>query len=349
MTKLHIDFETRSACELKTAGLHNYAAHPTTSPWCMAFAFGDEEPTVWTPGSWCIRVLDHVQAGGIVMAHNAAFELAIWNSICVPRYGWPVLRPEQVRCTMAMAYSMALPGSLEKAAAAVGIKNQKDTAGGRLMMQLAKPREVTGGNIVWWDEPAKLAALYEYCRQDVRVERELETRLMPLSAQEQAIWVLDQKINNRGIYVDLEAVTAAIDVVTAEADRLNADMRAATGNFVGFTTETARIKKWVEKQGVVVDGVAKNDVLEALADADVPEHVKKALRIRQEAGKSSTAKLRAMVEAASAGSRLRGMFQFCAAATGRWGGRRVQLQNLVRPKMKFDEIERAINFMTGAV
>lgn len=348
MTVLHIDFETRSTVELKDAGVDNYAKHPTTDAWCMAAAVDDGEPVVCEYSGdlaypWLGPVLRHVQDGGTVIAHNAAFELAIWNHLMVPRYRWPVLKAEQCRCTMAQAYAMALPGSLEKAAAAVGIAMQKDMAGYRLMMQMAKPRSVSpSGEPQWWDDADKRGKLYEYCKQDVRVEQELHRRLMPLSDDEQALWVLDQTINNRGVYVDRESVQAAIAIVQAEQDRLNQDMRRVTGNFVGFCTETARIAKWVQSRGVQVEGVAKADVLDALELPDLPADVRAALLLRQEAGKSSTAKLRTMVAAASGDGRLRGMFQYHGAGTGRWAGRKVQLQNMPRSKVKHDVCHRAI-------
>jgi len=379
-TRLHIDFETRSTVDLKAAGLDNYARHPDTDVWCMAYAFGDDEPSIWTPaddkvdpkteaGIAVIRrrndILGHVVhgagewQGGIVVAHNAAFELAIWNQIMVPRYGWPPLKPEQVRCTMAMAYAMALPGALDNAAAAVGINHRKDAAGYRLMMQMCRPREIIEVKaesfvhgkqpdervIIWWDEPAKLQQLYEYCRQDVRVERELEKRLMPLSDDEQALWVLDYKINQRGIYIDRPAAEKAIAIVQLETERLNGEMRRITDNFVGFCTETARLLAWVRKQGVEMPGVAKADVLDALDLAALPDKVRAALLIRQEAGKSSTAKLRAMTEAASADNRLRGMLQYHGAGTGRWAGRKVQLQNMPRPSIGQDEINEVFEVL----
>ncbi len=146
-----------------------------------------------------------------LIAHNAPFELAIWNHICVPRYGWPPLRPEQTRCTMAMAYAMALPGSLENASAALGLTQQKDMAGHRLMMQMSRPRAIEpDGTVVWWDDFDKQMQLAEYCKQDVRTEQALCKRLLQLSESEQRIWELDYKINQRGIYIDRTAVTTAM-------------------------------------------------------------------------------------------------------------------------------------------
>jgi DNA polymerase bacteriophage-type len=351
---LHIDFETRSTLDLKEVGLDNYARHPTTDAWCMAYAFGGGATSLvakyFLDRDDSLRlVFEHVQSGDTVVAHNVAFELAIWNNIMVPRYGWPMLRPEQCECTMAMAYAMSLPGALDNAAAAVGIDHRKDQAGYRLMLQMCRPRDIKpDGTIVWWDDEERRQKLYAYCRQDVVVERELHKRLMPLSAKERRVWLLDYKINQRGVQVDIPTVKKAIEVVQSEQDRLNERLRRATGNFVGFTTETARLAQWVRSRGVDIPGVAKADVLDALELRDLPGDVRQALLIRQEAGRSSTAKLRKFIDVASADGRVRNMFQYHGAAPGRWTGRGVQLHNLPRQKLKPKQIEAALRALPDA-
>lgn len=352
---LQIDFETYSACDLKTAGLDNYAKHPTTGVHCMAWAF-DEDPGVriFAPmmsNAACQLALDHVAGGGLVYAHNAAFELAIWNNVCVPKYGWPELKLEQVRCTMAMAYAMSLPGSLEKAAAALGVPQQKDMKGSRVMMQLAQPREVIPSDISddltyyrFWtpdDAPEKFQQLYDYCRQDVEVERALHKRMMELSDYEQTIWQIDQRINNRGVQVDLAAVNAAIRLVESEKARLDAEMLRVTGGEVGKCTEVQLLVKWIRNQGVEIKGAAKADVLDALS-GELPDRVRLALGLRKEAAKSSTAKLIAMRDAASADGRVRGTKQYHGANTGRWAGRRVQTDNYPRGFLAPHEVDDAI-------
>ena len=328
---LHIDFETFSRCELKDAGLANYAADPSTGVHCMAFAFDDLPVDIMTPGEGlpdCIE--DHVLDGGLVYAHNAPFEIQIWNNVMAPRYGWPELKPEQCRCTMAMAYAMALPGALAAAAPALGIPQRKDVAGGRVMMQLAKPK---ADGSFWTPEeaPDKFQQLYEYCKQDVVVERAMHQRLRELPEDEQALWVLDYKINQRGVLVDLPAINKALRLVDAEKARLNADMLKVTGGVVGSCTEVQLLVKWIRLQGVEVKGLAKADVLDAL-DGDLPANVRAALHLRKEAAKSSTAKLVAMKDRVSADGRVRGVHQFHGASTGRWAGRGIQVQNLPRPR-----------------
>lgn len=347
---IHGDFETRSEVDLKEVGLDVYARHPSTDVWCFGWAIDDGEPQIWTPGEpfsaaihWPMVQFPRVVR---IIAHNAPFELAIWNHICVPRYGWPPLRPEQTRCTMAMAYAMALPGSLENASAALGLTQQKDMAGHRLMMQMSRPRAIEpDGTVVWWDDFDKQMQLAEYCKQDVRTEQALYKRLLQLSPSEQALWELDYKINQRGIYIDRTAVTTAMWVVKKEVERLNGEMQKATNGEVCAATEVATMTKWIQSRGVPIEGLAKADVIDALKLDYVPEDVRKALLIRQEAGKTSTAKLHTMVTCLNEDHRARGLLQYHAAGTGRWGGRRIQVQNLPRPSIPHETIEQIIDVL----
>ena len=349
MMIIHGDFETRSEVDLKEVGLDVYARHPSTDVWCFGWARGDESPHIWFPTMHYDDLWEGGLEGITIVAHNAPFELAIWNHICVPRYGWPPLRPEQTRCTMAMAYAMALPGSLENASAALGLTQQKDMAGHRLMMQMSRPRAVEpDGTVVWWDDFDKQMQLAEYCKQDVRTEQALCKRLLQLSPSEQALWELDYKINQRGIYVDRTAVTTAMWVVKKEVDRLNGEMQRATNGEVCAATEVATMTKWIQSCGVPIEGLAKADVIDALKLDYVPEDVRKALLIRQEAGKTSTAKLHTMVTCLNDDHRARGLLQYHAAGTGRWGGRRIQVQNLPRPSIPHETIEQVIDVLTHA-
>jgi len=344
---LFLDFETRSTLDLREVGLDNYSRHASTEPWCLGWGF-EQSPGIalWALGQadaplW--TVFDFVKKGGLVVAHNAAFELAIWNNICVPRYGWPVLRPEQCICTMAMAHAMSLPGALEKAALALGLQAQKDMAGHRLMLQMAAPRAIVNGKPVWWDDSEKLSKLYAYCKTDVEAERQLYARLMALSENERRVWILDQKINARGVMVDRHAARAAVAVSNVVQDQLAKEIREVTSGHVGFPTELSRIKTWLKQRGVNADdGLAKQDVVDLLVRDDLPGDVRRVLEIRQEAAKTSTAKFRPMIEASSADGRLRGMFQYHGANTGRWAARRVQPHNLPLNKIVKNsaEIER---------
>lgn len=353
MPTLFCDFETRSTVDLRKAGADVYARHASTQIMCMGYAFDDEPVNLWKFGEELHpRVKDHVILSAPIVAHNAAFELVLWNETATPKYDWPLFDPSQAVCTMAMAYAMALPGSLEKAAAAVGIENQKDLAGGRVTLQLAQPRDVLAdGTVTWFTEdefPEKFEKMYAYCKQDVIVMRDLYKRLVHLSQSEKETWLLDHRINQRGIRIDIALVKKAIELVKLEQARLNSEMQKVTGGVVSMCTAVGQLTDWINWQGVKTDGVAKSDVVDLLENDSLPSQVRTALLLRQEAAKSSTAKLEAMLRGTCDDGRARGLFQYHVASTGRWAGRRIQLQNLPRPKISQADIDQVFSLLERA-
>lgn len=343
---LHGDFETLSILDLTKVGGDNYSRHPSTDALCFAFAMDDGPIDLLEPGDYEFApFLDYIANGGKFIAHNVPFELAIWNNVMRRRYGWPELKPEQCFCTMAMAYAMSLPGALEHAAPAAGIDHRKDMDGHRVMLQLSQPREYDEktGKVSWWTReefPEKYEKLFSYCRQDIAVERELAKRLVPISEAERAVWLLDQRINNRGIQIDVPSVGKALDLVTTEKARLNERMREVSNNAIATCTAVAQITSFLNvRGGYAPHGIAKEAAKDILERTDLPKDCREVLILRQEAGKSSTAKFATMLNQAGADGRLRGMFQYHGASTGRWAGRAVNLQNLPRSKIPQSTID----------
>lgn len=356
---LHLDWETRSAVDLKTAGLHRYAADHSTGIWCLAWAFSDGDKGVWKPDTYFPqRVLDHVLNDGKVVAHNAAFERAIWNKV-LPRYiGKRVFVPpmfiRQQDCTMARCAVLGIPARLEDAGHVLGIEQQKDKAGHANMLVLAKPRKThPDGRIEWADTPERLELQYSYCIQDVAAETEIDTKVPPLSARERLVWELDQKINDRGIMLDVETIRAAGKVVATEKTRLDAALSEATGGAVTAVTQAVRLRNWISARGIPCAGLGKDNisaVLRAAREAG-DEDVLRALAIRKEGAKSSTAKLAAMLACVCADGRARGLLAYHGASTGRWAGRLIQPQNLYStdPDEDGDNIRETIAILQSAM
>jgi DNA polymerase bacteriophage-type len=342
---LFIDFETRSPVDLKTAGLARYALDPATEILMMAWAFGDEPIALWEPGSPLPeRVRSHLAVGGIVVGHNAQFELTLWNTVA-RRGGWPRLDPRQVRCTMAACYAMALPGALENAAHALGLTVSKDNVGRALMLRMCKPCGTDGGRPVYHDGPDMRARLGEYCKQDVAVEREIYKRVLPLTDQEQRIWTLDQEINRRGVPFDMASLQAAMDVAATEKDRLDGELGKATGGAVTACSALPALKAWAADYGVMPDGLAKAEVNELLDYENLPDPVRIALKIRQAAGRfTSISKLKA-IKLREIAARVMFLFQYHAATPGRWAGRGVQPHNFTRDLPKPHDVEAVLQLL----
>jgi DNA polymerase len=346
---------------LKKHGLMRYARDPLTEALMMAGTFGEDPVLLETPtavgpreqaGSrWLVGlVFPHVRGGGIVVAHNAQFELAIWNYIMVPRFGWPRLKIEQVRCTMAAAYAMALPGALEDAAHALGLAIAKDTEGRALMLKMCKPRGWDGKKPLYHETPEQMQRLGEYCKTDVAVEREIYKRVLPLSDKEQRIWQLDQYINLRGIPFDMPSLEAALAVADAEKERLNEDMARVTEGAVTACSAIPALKSWVADFGVMPESLAKAEVNELLGEECLPDVVEEALKIRQSAGRfTSISKLKA-IQSREMRARVHYALQYHAATTGRWAGRGVQPHNFTRDLPEPHEVEDILESLrTGKI
>lgn len=344
-----IDFETCSPVDLKRAGVEKYAEHPETRALCIAWAFDggevrgellfteDDEGT-----DELDDLLDHVTEGGAVVAHNAPFELAIWNMLH-RRWPliWPALRPEQTHCTMAMALAMGLPGSLGEAAKALRLPVEKDAEGHKLMLKLCKPRKAKRGEDptrVYWDHhtPEALARLLDYCKRDVEPEREIWNLLPKLSDRERAYWILDRKINDRGIAVDVDGVMHAANACDEAKEELNAELASITGGEIPTASSVAKIVSFFDRYSDIKLPDARKGTIEAALSRSEPESLsRRILEIRNEASKSSTAKLDAAIAGACADGRLRGLIAYHGAGTGRAAGRRWQPQNMMRPPKGF--------------
>lgn len=348
---LVIDYETRSRVDIKTAGMYRYAEDPSTEVLCLAVKADEHEPVLWVPGDklrlfacptitsnalWCL-----VNMAETITAHNSGFEAAIWREIMVKRHGFHPIQASKWCCTAAKAASFALPRSLGMACEALGLSQQKDNAGYRVMMKLCKPNRKGE----WNEDPADFAALARYCVADVQAEHELDKALYDLPPTEQKVWQLDQEINDRGVLVDVAGCKNLIGKVAEKETELMLECQALTGG-IG-PRQVAAMGSWLKGQGVELDTLDKAAVLKGLGYATGP--AKRVLEIRQLLGKSSVSKLEAMLAMACQDGRVRGTTLYHGASTGRWSGKGIQPQNLPRDSMLPPDVERVLELDTPCI
>ena len=340
-----IDFETRSAVDLRKTGVYKYAADPSTDIWCMAYkAPWSDDVLVWMPGDERDTYLeDWIMAGGLLSAWNANFERTIWNEIMVGRYQWPRTNIKQWRCTMAQASAMGLPRALGQAAAVLGVEEQKDKTGAALMLRMARPRKVNAdGSYTWWDTKDKLDALIAYCRQDVRTELSVAEVLNEMPDAERRLYQLDQRINDRGVALDVDLVNRVKALAENARVEIDAEIQRLTKGQVKAATNAMELTAWLNAHGIQAKSVDKQTVGRLLSFDRMHPVIREVLKLRQNGAKSSTAKYDAMLHAVNADGRMRGLLVYHGAATGRWSGRLVQPQNFPRPQKKQDELDEII-------
>lgn len=345
---LHLDFETRSAVDLKTVGAWNYALHPSTEILCMGL--GSVVPG--NPGQF-VTVLKAAEVKTppsaswdwsklLISAHNAAFEYAVYNLILHRRYGWPARwNPALWTCTMARAAMCGLPLDLDGLTRALGCKTPKDLDGRRVMHQLCKPTHHDDMGMPVYDETsAKMERLYQYNASDVRAEMEVDSLLPQLPASEQRVWELDLVMNRRGVAIDTALARAAAPMAEKVVGDLNARLKTLTGGAVDKATQVAALKNYLSTaHGINTESLDKVAITNLLADPKTPPAAREVLLVRRQVGKkTSVAKYQKALEVVCPDGRARGQLQYHAAHTGRWGGRLLQPQNF--PK-GFDETAQA--------
>ena len=329
-----IDFETRSFIDLVEHGLDIYANDESTDILCIAY--GSDTNNVCVIDSVFTQnfpLLDHVRNGGKIQAWNAMFEYAIWNCVCVPKYGWPELKLEQCIDSMAIAAANNIPQSLGDAAAFIDANQQKDTRGRYLIQKLCKPHKG-----VFNDDPELLNELFNYCKQDVRTELAVVSNLRHLSDHEQEVWAMTQRINIRGVPVDPSELHNAVWAVCRAQDALDNECIALTGC---KPSERTKLLNWLNANGAGLQDLTAETVDSALQSAE-PGAIRRALELRQEGSQTSVAKYAKMMEIQRNG-RIRNTLVYHGASTGRWASRGgLNLQNIARPNLSDGEIAISI-------
>lgn len=331
-----IDFETRSNIDLPDRGLDIYANDPSTEVLCIAFGTTPDNVVVGSPGNWtCIMdLLYHVAEGGKIAAWNAAFEYAIWNCVCVPKYGWPPLKLEQCIDTMAWSAACNAPQSLEDAAMFFDSTYKKDPIGKKLIQKLCKPHKGEFNN-----DPELLKQLFEYCVTDVKTEIALQGHLRPLSEVEQEIWTLTMRINLRGVPTSIVEVENAVKAVLYAQKAIDDQCIAYTGC---KPSERAKLLKWLNDRGAGMDDMTAETVTKMLQRSNLPDEIKTVLELRQNGSQTSVAKYAKILDIQREG-RIRNTLVYHGASTGRWSSRGgLNLQNIARPTLSDEQIADAI-------
>lgn len=375
--RLFIDFETYSELDIKVVGAERYLRHPSARPLCMSFSLDGAPASLWVNADFHLApnmVIDFLRKPPEligreitvtlskdvrevlrelkVYAHNGLFDFRVWNYLCVPLFGWPPLRLEQMEDTMAICQYMSLPASLGKAGEALGAATQK-TAGTRLINLTCSPQPVKEKRVVTGYRKPDLfdardtqnfVGLFGYCINDtdtlVAILDALPCKQLP--AREKEIWLMTAEINLKGLPVrkeEIDAINTRLDTFQKEK---KGELLKLTDGKLYSGSQYAAIKKYCESLGYPIDNCQGDYLAEKVGDPEMPEHIRRVLSIVLVLGKSSTAKFRKiqdhMLPCETYGDHVvRDTLCYHGASTGRWSGRGIQPQNFPGVVSRFPE------------
>lgn len=264
---------------------------------------------------------------------------------------------ERMHDVMVQALAHSLPGSLGQMCDILGVDatDAKDKRGKELIRLFCKPtikRSKKHGNTVIRNtkhtHPKEWEEFIAYGKSDITAMRAVAKKVpnwnYAANANEMALWRLDQRINRRGICIDMDLARSALTAVNDAQVHLRAEAFELTHGKVESATKRQQIIDFIAAEyGYVLDDLQGATVEALLKDPDLPDGLKKLLVVRQRASTSSTAKYKALLKCVSSDGFLRGTKQFCGAArTGRWSGKLFQPDNLARPTLKDKIIQEGI-------
>lgn len=351
---LTIDIETYSPIDLARCGVYKYAEDPDFSILLFGYAADDGE----------VKVLDLAKGEHIPdeillaltnplvtkWAFNASFE-----RICLSRYlreHYPshflsygsegdtigkYLDPLGWKCSQVLAAFLGYPLSLKNLGEALGLSEKKMDEGSRLIGLFSLPGPE--GRRKPEDYPEEWELFKKYNRRDVEVEIKVRKAFAsfrtPASLWEE--YHEDQRINDRGIPVDIPFVKAALSM----GEKAGMDLLSRLKHLTGLINPKSpcQMKAWLSAKGQKADSLTKKETAKLLASSTGA--VKEALMLYGQVQKSSLAKYGAMIDTVCDDGRARGMFRFYGAArSGRWAGRHIQLQNLPRNSLEDLDLAR---------
>jgi len=361
MILIPADTETRSECELKTHGAHRYFEHPSTRIQLFSYAVGDISCQLWSKEDGEPIPKDLIELFRdpeyVFLFHNS------WFDRCAIEHDRDLIRAigfvppiDKYRCTMAMAFSHGLPGSLDKLgeALAIPVDTRKHRDGKRLVQLFCKPRKQRDGSLKWatpTTHPEDWERYKDYCRQDTIALREVIKRIPKwnYTGEDLEYWFLDQEINSRGMQIDLDLVDSALTVINKEQASLAKKTQSATDGDVHSASQRDALLNFINVQyGMSLENLQKATVEKLIEDPELPPELQDLLQVRLDTCTTSTAKYKRIRNVVSADGRARGVIQFAGAGrTARDAGRLTQPQNYARPTMKHPHIVEGIEAIKG--
>ena len=352
MNILWCDFETRSRCDLKRHGVYNYAMDSSTEVLCLCYAFDDEEVQTWVPSYYEDGTLDwdefppRIRQRDIqIRAHNAAFERLIFKHVLGIAFD-----DEQFYCTAAEARANCAPGALGDTARFAGAEHKKDHRGAQLIRWMCIPDAQGKFN----NDPALMQELINYCAQDVRAMRATSKARRQLTDIELHDYHVNERINDRGVLVDVPLCNSAVQYAATEREEIEALVQELTDGELA-SVRSPKMKEWVyERVGpdirklmevykdgekkTSIDKTVRSNILRITEDEkggmawQVPPHVADVIQCADDLWASSVAKFQRLADLANCeDDRVRGSFVFAGgSATGRAASFGAQVHNFTR-------------------
>lgn len=350
---LFLDTETFSPVDLKKSGSYAYAEHPETEILICSYAIDDAQAQVWDCTDGSRMPYDLKAALRQVRRHKA--KLVMQNGLMfdrlVMRNCWGMdIDPRDILDTMVMAFRHSLPGSLAMQCEVLQIDDSlaKDKRGKALIQRFCKPtpKNYKVRRYSRETHPAEWAEFIEYARSDITAMREV-FHAMPDWGNiefENTVLAIDQRINDRGFFVDTALANAAIDAVQQHKIELQQEANEKWGASLTGAAFLPTLRNLAPAHDIL--NAQKSTLNDLLADDDLPDDARMIIEMRLGASSTASTKYNPLLLGLSGDGRRRGCLQYGGASrTLRFAGKGFQPQNLARGYFSGEELETGIKML----
>ena len=353
MELLFLDTETFSPVDLKKSGAYAYSEHPETEIMICSYAFDDEPVRLWdsTDGSRMPedlrKGLRRVQRGKakLVMQNGLLFDRLLMREC------WGIdIDPRNIIDTMICAFRHSLPGSLDALCQVLQVEeeNAKDKRGKALIQRFCKPtpKNYKVRRYTKETHPGEWAEFLSYAKSDISAMREVYHSLPDWGniEFENTVLAIDQRINDRGFFVDTALANAAIDAVKQHKIELQQEANAKWGAGLTGAAFLPTLRDLAPAHEIL--NAQKSTLNDLLADDDLPDDARTIIEMRLGASSTASTKYNPLLLGLSGDGRRRGCLQYGGAKrTLRWAGKGFQPQNLARGHFSGDELDTGIKML----
>lgn len=338
MELLFLDTETYSPVDLKKSGAYAYSEHPETEIMICSYAFDDEPVRLWdsTDGS---RMPEDLRKG-LRRVKRGKAKLVMQNGLLFDRLlmreCWGIdIDPRNIIDTMICAFRHSLPGSLDALCQVLQVEeeNAKDKRGKALIQRFCKPtpKNYKVRRYTKETHPGEWTEFLSYAKSDISAMREVYHSLPDWGNIdfENTVLAIDQRINDRGFFVDTALANAAIDAVKQHKIELQQEANEKWGAGLTGAAFLPTLRELAPAHEIL--NAQKSTLNDLLADDDLPDDARTIIEMRLGASSTASTKYNPLLLGLSGDGRRRGCLQYGGAKrTLRWAGKMFQPQNLAR-------------------
>lgn len=353
MELLFLDTETYSPVDLKKSGAYAYSEHPETEIMICSYAFNDEPVRLWdsTDGS---RMPEDLRKG-LRRVKRGKAKLVMQNGLLFDRLlmreCWGIdIDPRNIIDTMICAFRHSLPGSLDALCQVLQVEeeNAKDKRGKALIQRFCKPtpKNYKVRRYTKETHPGEWTEFLSYAKSDISAMREVYHSLPDWGniEFENTVLAIDQRINDRGFFVDTALANAAIDAVKQHKIELQQEANEKWGAGLTGAAFLPTLRDLAPAHEIL--NAQKSTLNDLLADDDLPDDARTIIEMRLGASSTASTKYNPLLLGLSGDGRRRGCLQYGGASrTLRFAGKGFQPQNLARGYFSGEELETGIKML----